>query len=336
VLYVYARLPIELLCKNGEESWTHPELVAGVARLWPIGAESENMKTLLTNFSGGHAGLKAKKQAFTLIELLVVIAIIAILAALLLPALQAAKVRAMKTRCLGNLKQLELAYNMYADDYRDLLASNGKGEGSAQDWVDGQMNNATDCTNYMDLENSLLWPYSKSLGIYKCPADIGVNPQLAAQGINEYPVRSYSVNTYMGGYDVGADHQDNWPSNTVYAVQDKLSMVLSPGPSKRMVFADESQDSIDDLNFSVVPSALGTTYAPVDCWWNWPTARHGNGAGFSYADGHAADIAWMGRQLLNWETDKVTGNQDATTLSGNDLGDLRVVQNGQALPIGQN
>ena len=62
-----------------------------------------------------------KKFRFTLIELLVVIAIIAILAAMLLPALTAARASAMSSNCIGNLKQMGLAANMYSDDNLDYI-----------------------------------------------------------------------------------------------------------------------------------------------------------------------------------------------------------------------
>ena len=58
---------------------------------------------------------------FTLIELLVVIAIIAILAAMLLPALSAAREAARGSKCVGNQKQLALAFITYAADNQDMF-----------------------------------------------------------------------------------------------------------------------------------------------------------------------------------------------------------------------
>jgi prepilin-type N-terminal cleavage/methylation domain-containing protein len=76
------------------------------------------------------------RPAFTLIELLVVIAVIAILAALLLPALTAAKNRAIAITCLSNEKQLGVAMAMYIHDNNDYIVV-GNVDNSAQDTANG-------------------------------------------------------------------------------------------------------------------------------------------------------------------------------------------------------
>jgi prepilin-type N-terminal cleavage/methylation domain-containing protein len=64
---------------------------------------------------------RARRSGFTLIELLVVIAIIATLIGLLLPALGQAREIGRATVCASNMRQMSVAANLYARDFKDRI-----------------------------------------------------------------------------------------------------------------------------------------------------------------------------------------------------------------------
>lgn len=140
-----------------------------------------------------------KKKGFTLIELLVVIAIIAILAAILFPVFAKAREKARQISCASNERQLALGIVQYIQDYDEVLPTNfnvpGHCAGSA--WA------------------GILYPYVKSVGVYKCPDDnsyLGLDKDENGQPIQIYPL-SYAVNA--SGFEGHTYAQFAGPANTV-------------------------------------------------------------------------------------------------------------------------
>jgi len=229
------------------------------------------------------------QRGFTLIELLVVIAIIAILASMLLPALAKAKTKAHGVLCMSNQKQLALAWLMYADDHNDNLVWNElTPDGSG--WVRGVLDynggnkHNTNIHGLTDPKYAMLAPYTKSPGIYKCPAD---RSYVTISGARHSRVRSLSLSQAMNS-------RDDWMSYLTkkkYRVFRKLSDIQPLGHSRAYVFIDEHPDS---LNFGDLAVTMNDDLPPqrihiID----YPASTHNGAGGLSFADGHAEIHKWV-------------------------------------------
>ena len=123
---------------------------------------------------------------FTLIELLVVIAIMGILVSLLLPSLSKAREKSRLSVCTSNLKQINLAINMYAEDNDDYVVSSHDVENGVASWDDKLGVYGFDGRTLA--ESAFASEASDNSGIYACPST-----KVTVSNDNR-TLRSYSLN----------------------------------------------------------------------------------------------------------------------------------------------
>jgi prepilin-type N-terminal cleavage/methylation domain-containing protein/prepilin-type processing-associated H-X9-DG protein len=251
---------------------------------------------------------QSRKSAFTLIELFVVLAIIATLAALLLPGLGKAKRAAQSAQCASNLRQLQLGWQMYAEDHNDRLVPNWTmfpswptdyrdSYSTTNAWVAGSAMKS-DSTDW--IRQGALWPYTQSAGLYRCPSDKSLwryGDRRASRPFN------VALSSAMNGGFNGANGRAMHP-----AVVETLAELRRPGSV--FTFMDEEEASMASGAFFVPPDQTGI-------WYMIPGYRdRGCGANLAFADGHAGFKKWqyLGRTRTGPET-PVRNEQDRADLA---------------------
>ncbi|MDR3708689.1 MAG: DUF1559 domain-containing protein [Capsulimonadaceae bacterium] len=244
-----------------------------------------------------------RRHGFTLIELLVVIAIIAILAAILFPVFATAREKARQSACSSNLKQVGLAFAQYCQDFDETTPYcpyDGSREIPAFHAFPYQ---------YGISLGSQLYPYTKSLQVWRCPSDSvdtgGVHSYLDSANDNScYGCNggldnpSYLYNMYF----LELSMPNTTDGSTCYEVPLQLSQLQTPG-NDGIVFGGWNNTWFSDNN---------GTWTRLE---GYPTATtpqlqagHSNGCNALFADTH---VKWIAGNVLQ------TNQVKETTTCGN-------------------
>jgi len=207
--------------------------------------------------------------AFSLVELLVVIAIIAIITAILFPVFAHARENARRTTCLSNMKEIDLANLMYAQDYDETLPSLTR-DASAVPVIT------------LDFP-TVLQPYIKNTQIFYCPDNTQISffaPEKSLRcigaGYNWGPIQ----NLYKPGGGGGLLSPDARGPLSVYA---GAQLAAVSAPAETFAFGDTESDSFYTVSVDPCCEYTGSTNSAL---------IHAGMFSMAYVDGHAKSMNW--------------------------------------------
>jgi len=250
------------------------------------------------------------RRGFTLIELLVVIAIIAVLIGVLLPALGAARRAARATKCLANIRSLELAHTTYVNENKERFVTALLPESGVP--------------TIASLKQS--WPFALkdsygSEAILRSPGDTSKFWPTAAGGQSSGVTLTEFVDEYAGGGRPSPTRLARWTSyglnNWVAPPHspllesgepyDRMGKVVAPSATVHFVMmtrGDERPvnaprfavaDHIHAENFSDGGSGFEASVAATQidlAAWGGQAKTNGGKANYGFLDGHAATLTF--------------------------------------------